>query len=252
MSQLESVDNALRLILLLGGGGRFGVTEVARELSVAPSTAHRLLATLLERGFAEQAPDRSYGAGPALQSMRRDGLQRTVLIDAARAAFERLVHDIGETAHLVVLVGAQIHFLYSVEGDNLLRIGSREGQIMPAHLSASGRVLLAGLGRERLAGIFADPEDDAARSAPADAEPVDLDRLIREIGQVRRRGFAVNRNGTERGVSAVAVPISDGERILAAISVSVPTVRFTSTRIPELIGPMHQAAERIRTELAVR
>ena len=66
---LHSVDAALRLAQMLQAGGPMRLSDVACELDIAVSTAHRMLAALVYRGFAEQLPDRRYGPGLALRPM---------------------------------------------------------------------------------------------------------------------------------------------------------------------------------------
>ena len=73
VSGLESVDNALRLLLLLAERESVRVSEVAAELDIAPSTAHRLLSTLRQREFVDQEPDRRYVKGAALARLGLPG-----------------------------------------------------------------------------------------------------------------------------------------------------------------------------------
>jgi IclR family acetate operon transcriptional repressor len=84
---IESVDNALRLAQLLLLDGTLSVTEAARHLAVSPSTAHRLLAMLVYRDFAEQGRDRLYRPGPALRSS--GAAEAPLALLRARASYMR-------------------------------------------------------------------------------------------------------------------------------------------------------------------
>src|SRR5690554_2475349 len=100
VTELRSVGNALRAILELAeADGPLAVTELARRLEVAPSTAYRLLATLVAHGFAVQVPAlRQYRAGPALSRLGRKSLLDDVrLREAGRPVLERLAAQTGET-----------------------------------------------------------------------------------------------------------------------------------------------------------
>lgn len=214
---IASVDHALRLAALLQQEGPFGVSEAADRLGVARSTAHRLLAMLVYRDFAEQDEDRRYLAGPVLRGSEPTAQLREVALPHLRA----LVARVDETANLVVPVGDQVRFLLTVECDRVLRVGDREGRLLPAHSTSGGRALLA-----RLA-----PADVAARY-PGDAA---LSRILR---QARRQGYAVNNQETEAGVTAVGVAL--GEH--AALSLALPTARYSKTRLPALVAELRATA----------
>src|SRR3954449_2139666 len=121
------------------------VTDVADRLGVSGSTAHRLLGMLVYRDFAEQLPDRRYGPGPLMSG---GGLPRATVAQLREVAWphlRRLVDQLGETANLMVLAGADVRFVATVECDQVLRVGDRTGRTLPAHLSSGGRALLAAL-----------------------------------------------------------------------------------------------------------
>jgi IclR family acetate operon transcriptional repressor len=246
MAPLESVDNALRLILLLSTGDCYSVTDIARQLGVAPSTAHRLLSTMIQRDFAEQVSDRRYCAGPAMTRLRIDHDRQAGLVRAARTHLRLLAATTNETSHLVVLSGRDARFLASEEGLHALRIGSRAGQLMPAHLTAGGKVLLADLPDHDLARLY---PDEGVEEAGLNAAGVSA--LNRELRAVRERGLAVNRGATERGLYAMAVAIRpDGGTAIASVVISLPMVRQSPGRTPELIAALQSAAVRIGAEVA--
>lgn len=201
---------------------------------MARSTAHRLLQTLVYRQFAQQAPDRSYRPGPVLLALQGHSPTRTHLLDVATPFLDQVVQQSAETCHLAVLAQREVRFLASMESDQILRIGSRAGQVMPAHRTAAGKALLAELPAAELEQLF--PVDSA-----------DFAQIVSELRSVRRRGFAVNKGGSERGVCAVAVAIRvEGRPAPGSLTVSVPSVRFSNHRIPEL----HQILARAAAEIS--
>jgi DNA-binding IclR family transcriptional regulator len=234
---IDSVDHALRLAVLLRQEGPLRVSEVAERLGVARSTAHRLLAMLVYRDFAEQDADRRYRCGPQMRGPREAeaaGWLRT----AARPHLEDLVRRTGETASLVVLAGHQVRFVATVQSEALLRVGDLEGRTLPAWLASGGRVLLAHLDEAELA--------EAVRAAPE----VDLDVLRRGLRQVRRQGFAVNNQTTEPGITAVgrAVPGPQGPPV-AAVCLAMPTVRYQRSRLAEWVGELAETCGRVERDL---
>ncbi|MBO0851189.1 MAG: IclR family transcriptional regulator [Pseudonocardia sp.] len=233
---IESVDNALRLAVLLRDCGPLRVSDAAERLGVARSTAHRLLSMLSYRDFAEQAEDRRYVAGPVLRDAAGHdpaSLLRALALPHLRALVERT----GETANLVILVGAQVRFLATVQCEQVLRVGDREGRLLPAHLTSGGRMLLAALPEAHLAALYPTPEFDLAA----------LRRLLRRVG---RRGFAVNDQETEIGVTAIGRPVrgADG-RPVAALSLAVPTARYSRGHLTAWVGSLATAASALERDL---
>jgi IclR family acetate operon transcriptional repressor len=235
---LESVDNALRMLLLLGDREELGVTEAAGELDIAPSTAHRLFATLRERGFVVQGENRSYRRGPALDALGGRRSRAADLVSASRTAMERLCAELDETCHLMVRDGRTVRVLASVEAEQVLRVGSRAGAVLPAHLVSGGKMLLADLDGA-----------DFDRLYPAEGVPdIGLDaagvaRLERELRAVRRRRYAVNNGQSEPGLAAVAVAIHGAQGpAIGSLSVSVPSVRYYPARVPALLQALQEAS----------
>jgi IclR family transcriptional regulator, acetate operon repressor len=238
---IESVDHALRLAVMLQQQGSLRLTDVSERLGVARSTAHRLLATLVYRDFARQDSDRHYVPGPALQKCtcaEPVGRLRAIALPHA----EVLSQHCGETVNLQFLVGDHIRFIASVEpADQVLRVGNREGRMLPAHLASGGRAMLACVPESEVIELY----------SAADSPHIDVARLLTELRRTRRRGYAINNQATEAGVSAIgrALKAPSGTAV-AALCVATPTVRFTRERMTELAGMLLVTAGRIERELA--
>lgn len=231
---IESVDNALRLLQLLRDGGRIRLTEAARELEIAPSTVHRLMAMLSFRGFAMQDDSRRYVAGPALGTRAIGAPWLHRLRREAQEPMEILCSQIDETVNLVVRVGVSIRFLRSVEASQILRIGDRTGTVISALTASTGKALLAHEPPALLRKLY---RSQAAEIAGTSLDDEQFDRFMREIAAVRTLGYGISREETETGVCAIgtAVFAPDG-RPVAGLSVSVPSGRFESLLTPERIA----------------
>jgi DNA-binding IclR family transcriptional regulator len=232
---VRAVDHALQLAVVLQVEGPLSVAEAAARLGVAPSTAHRVLAMLVYRDFAVQRPDRRYAAGPVL-SLGAAAQSRTALLRAvAMPHLEALADRVRESANLMILAGEHVRFIGSVESDQALRVGNREGMVFPARLASGGKVMLADLPPERLDALCA---GDRA--------------LRRELRQVRERGFAINAGGTEDGVTAVGRAVRKGDgRVEAAVSVSMPSSRFSRHSLPEIVAALAATARDIERAMPV-
>ncbi|WP_427761789.1 IclR family transcriptional regulator [Streptomyces sp. DSM 41931] len=245
---IASVDHALRAATILQMEGGATVSEIAERLGVARSTAHRLLAMLVYRDFAVQGEDRTYRAGPVLELAAHSQSLVSRLRAAALPHLRRVVDLLDETANLIVRTGDTARFIAGVECGQALRVGSREGMVFPAHRTTAGLLLLADLTDEELDEVYA---EERYRERPA--ERPDLGRLREELRRLRRNGFAVNQERSERGLVAVGVPVRDRDgTALAGLSVSMPGVRYDPHRLRPLVATLDAAARALERDLATR
>lgn len=218
---VTSVDHALRIATMLQLEGALTVAEIAERLGVARSTAHRLLQMLVYRDFAVQDERRAYHAGPVLELAAHSRSRTAQLRAAALPHLHRLVDVLQESVNLSILTGDTARFIASVECDQALRVGSREGMVFPAEETTAGQVLLA---------------EDATGD--------------RDLARIRRQGFAVNQGRSEKGVTAVGVPVRDADGVaLAGLSVSMPSVRYDKAELPRIVATLRAAAVHLEADL---
>jgi IclR family transcriptional regulator, acetate operon repressor len=243
---IESVGRALRLLTVVAERGAVSVTAAADHLGVARSTAHRMLTTLLAEGFVRQDPvTKSYGAGRKMLEIGLAALRNLDVRAAARPELEALRDELGETVHVVLLEGTHILFVDSVESNRAVRVGSRTGMKMPAHCTAAGKVILAGLPPEAL--------EEYLDALPAGLTPRSIEgrqAVLDEIRLVAERGWATNYEESEDGLSAVAVVIPEPSGIVrSSITVSLPAERLAPARAPEIAEAIARATQRIGARL---
>lgn len=243
--RIEAVDRALVLLELLGERGELSVTEAARQLGVAPSTAHRLLTTLSHRNFAVQGERRLYHPGPALLAPGRNHAAPT-LRQLLRPHLEALFARTGETVHAMVLDGSDVVFLDGVEGAQALRVGLRTGTRMPAYCTSGGKAMLAELGPGEVDALH------PRGLAPWPGEPIaDLPGLHRELDLVRARNFGLNHDESEPGVTAIGASLGRIEGQRAALSIAVPTSRFAAMNADVLAGELRRSCQDVRDSRTV-
>jgi DNA-binding IclR family transcriptional regulator len=157
-----------------------------------------------------------------------------------------LAGRVAESTNLQVLAGDHVRFIGSVEGSQALRVGNREGMVFPAHRTSGGVLLLADLPPEQFEAIYSDE-----RWADRTEERPDLKALRREMRLAHGRGFAINNGRTETGVTAVgrAVRAASGQSE-AAVSISLPTARYSRTVLPQLVAALAVTTADIERELA--
>lgn len=222
--------------MLLRAQPAMRLSDVARELDVANSTAHRLLATLTHRGFVSQQPDsRRYTAGETLLSIGRSAILYAELRDRARPLLEVLSTELGETIHLGVREGTLVRYVDAVESPRAVRVAARTGRALAAHWTSTGKVLLAAMGDDAVRRLY------RGRTLPT-RTPVsigDLDTLLAELDECRRLGFAVNSGESEADVVSVAISLRDRDgTVIAAVSCAAPQHRLDIADSAAVVGRM--------------
>ena len=223
------IDRGAQLLtLVLEADTPRALTDLAQDAGLPKSTASRLLNALERAGLVEQQGERGrFRAGPVVLRFAGRGLIGRNLVELAERPMGVLADATGETINLGVAGLGGVEHLTQVEGKHFLGTTQWVGRTVPYHCSANGKVLLA---------------YDAART-PLDGplEPltsrtiVDPARLRAEFTTIRRDGFATAIDELELGLSAVAAPVFDEKgNVVAALSVSGPTLRLTPKRIAEL------------------
>lgn len=239
---ISSVDTALRMALVLQAEGPLRSSELADRLGVARSTAHRLLTTLVNRGFAEQCPDKRYNAGPVLRAMSVPSDRTARLRAAAWPRLEALRDETGETVSLEVLSGTQIKYLVNLESPHVLTVSNREGWLAPAWVISGGRALLAQFPNAEVRRLLSD----------APLREQEIEKLLRSLALIRKRGFALNDQSAsaELGVTAVARPLRDeAGTAIAAVSVAMPSSRFSRDRLTQISSLIAQTVTEIERRL---
>ena len=240
---IESVDRTLQLLELLGRQQEVKLAEVRDQLGIGQSTAHRLMAMLVYRGFAVQnAQTRAYRAGPTLFHLGRSSAGQHDVVQYARRALEWLAEQSGETAHLGILAGTQVRYLDVVESASILRVTGRVGELSPAHSTSLGKAMLATLDDDELRRRY----DSGPLAAVTPRSITDTTELVAEIGRTRSRGWARNREEMQSGVCSVGVAVVHPiHGLVGGLSVATPKARSNATVEREHAGLLRVAAARL-------
>ncbi|HYY54801.1 MAG TPA: IclR family transcriptional regulator [Candidatus Dormibacteraeota bacterium] len=245
---VQSVERTLDLLEALAAAqGEISITNLAGRTGLHVSTVHRLLATLVHRGYVRQNRESSrYYLGSKLALLGEGAPRYTELRLQAQTALSALTDLIDETSNLVVLEDTAAVYIDQVQCKQVVRLFTAIGNRVPLQCTAAGKVLLAyvsGEGRdriiERLDFRSYTPRSIASRSA-----------LVSALDTVRRNGYALDEEEYQTGVRCVAVPIvgSDGQPV-AAISVSAPAHRLPRARAAEVLPAMKRAAAAVAANM---
>jgi len=236
VSGVQSVDRALDVLEALAAhGGEAGLSEIAATTGLPYGTIHRLLRTLLARGYVRQESDRRYALGGAL--VRLGGAAENMFATWARPYLARMVELSGETANLAVLEGDFVVYVAQVPSPRRLRMFAEVGRRVPAHSTAVGKVLLAD--RADAAAVL----ERTGLPRRTDQTITSVAAMLAELEAVRERGYALDLGEEETGVHCLAVPVRDGERVVAGMSVSGPAERLKALDLDELARGMRKIAD---------
>jgi IclR family KDG regulon transcriptional repressor len=227
------------------------LSEICGELGVPKSSGHALLSTLRQRGYLRDGRrERSYRLGPALFEIGSAYISSTDLISDGQAIVWETSRACDETVHLAVLDGADVLYVVKEEGTRTVRMVSAVGRRFPAHGTGVGKMLLSALDDVALAARF---PDDAPLTALTPRTITDPRALRAEVAAIRARGYAFDHEESTPGLCCVAAPVygASGEMV-AAISISVPSVRFGPARRDELLALVQAQTERLSTILGYR
>ncbi len=245
---VRSVQRALELLSVVANGEELSLAKLAGATALAPSTAHRLLSTMLELGFvAQNGESRKYGPGPRLLGLVSAAEQR---LDALRTAalphMTELASACGETAHLTILDGPQVIFIDQVLGQGTIRVEVKVGSRMDAHATAAGKALLAWQPEGYLEPLLA-----AGLRSFTPKTITDPDALSRDLAGVRELGWASELEEHELGAGCVAAPIMPAAGTpVASLSVSGPTSRLRPEEFAALGARIREAADRVADSLS--
>ena len=244
-SASTGVNATLRILDLLAARGPLGLADLARELGVAKSTAHRVCAVLVERAWAVRDADGRYHLG--VRALRLGSLARELpIVVAFRTVAADFLSALDETIALAVLDGDESLYLAIEETSQPVRYITHVGSKTPAFASASGRVVLANLPPATVESLFA----GRPLITPTGRRLGGMAELGGILDDVRRNGYAENWEETARGLYASSVPIvNDAGTTLAALTTLVPLSRATAERRESIVVEL-QAAGRKLSELA--
>jgi DNA-binding IclR family transcriptional regulator len=223
--QVQSVARAIDLLEALTHKEEVALTELAERTELLPSTVHRLLATLVARGFVAQSPDSgNYRLGYRVLELAVHVRSLTAALRAvARPFLERLRDATGETTNLLIHEDGDIIYVERVEGVHSMRIFVPVGRRVPAHTTSAGKAIIATWTDQQVVDAYAGRELERF----TDHGIATLDDLVDDLARTRRRGYAIDDQENEEGVSCVSAAVRDHTgSAIAAISVAGPTNRM--------------------------
>ena len=224
----------------------WALSDLAQATGLSKTTAFRLLAALEAEGLITRNPLSSgYRLGVEMVALGGCAMRSNPLRAMSRPILESLAQECDEAATLEVLADRHILIVDEVSSRHPMGMSQDVGSRLPAHATATGKLLLA---------FLSDSEVDSYLFCPlvrlTDQTLVDPERLRSQFLKIRQQGWSIASGELETGFVAIAAPVYDRERAaVAAISVGGSSVRLTSQRIPALTALVQMAARQISRQL---
>jgi DNA-binding IclR family transcriptional regulator len=228
---IRAVERALEVLLCFTNQTpELTMSQISERIGINKSTVHRLLSTLEGKRFVERDPSTGvYRPGLRLLQMASLAMEQNNLRRLAVPYLQRLRDQFNENVNLAVLDGADVVYLDVIEGSQRVKLAAVPGQRLPAFCTASGKVLLAFLPENVVKSILEHGMPKYTQSTV-----ISPDGFLNNIGEIRKRGFAISEQEFEDGINAIAAPIC--QQPIASISIAGPAYRLTLDRMLE-IGP---------------
>lgn len=229
---IQSIDRALDIIEVLAVEPEgLGVTEIANRVDLHKTTAHRIIATLVERGYLEKTGQGNYKIGIRLIGAVGCYINSLELQTEARPYLARITSELGLTAHLGVLDGDKAVYVERMDVISSVKLYSQIGLHVPAQCSSLGKVILAKYSRDEIAKVMS----NCRFLSYTENTITSIEELYEELAKVRAKGWGMDDEEYEVGHRCIGAPIYDyrGE-IIASISASGTVNALTDERITEV------------------
>jgi DNA-binding IclR family transcriptional regulator len=245
---VKSVSRALDIITLVSiKKGGLGVTEIANQIDINKSSVYRILSTLVQYGYVEQDVETGkYKLGYKFLEISSKLLESIDLRAEARMYLQELENETNEVIHLVVYDQGEVVYIEKLDGSETLRMHSKVGKRAPMHCTSVGKAILAHLPSS----VVLDILERKGLPMHTDKTITNKDDFLLELNTVRQKGYALDLEENENGITCIAVPIFDHMgNAIAAVSISGPTIRMTNERLEQLQSRMQNIGRQISSRL---
>ncbi|WP_327297863.1 MULTISPECIES: IclR family transcriptional regulator [unclassified Streptomyces] len=249
---VPAVTRALDILeLFLEGNGSLSAPDVTRRLQLPRTTVHELLTTLAARSYLVPVPEQPghYRLGVRTYQLGSRYAEQLDLAAEGRRVAREVAETCDETVHVAILEDTDVIYVAKVDSTHAVRMVSAAGRRLPAHCTSVGKMLLASLPDAELTARISGRE----LSAMTPDSVTDPAALREALALVRERGVAAEHRESNPDVSCVAAPVRDGSgQVVAALSISVPMIRWSEERERELAQLALDGAAELSTRLGHR
>lgn len=239
------------LELFLEDDGTLSAPDVIRRLGLPRTTVHELLTTLAARSYIVPVPARPgrYRLGVRTYQLGSRYAEQLDLAAEGQQVAREVAETCDETVHVAVLEDTDVIYIAKVDSTHAVRMVSAAGRRLPAHCTSVGKMLLASLPESELEGRVAGREFVAMTPNSI----TDPEVLGAELVKIRELGVAIEHSESNPDVNCVAAPVRDSAgRVVAALSIAVPMIRWSGEREAELARLAVRGADALSERLGHR
>ncbi|NLK98412.1 MAG: IclR family transcriptional regulator [Epulopiscium sp.] len=240
---VQSVDRTLSILEVLSDyEDGLGLAELSMKLDLHKSTVHRLLSTLIIKGYVEQdAITNKYKITLKLFELGSKRIANMDILEIAKPYLKELMEKTNEVVHLVIRENTDIIYIDKVESETTIRMHSRIGRRSPMYCTAVGKAMMAWLHEKEVEDIWNKSDIQQYTSFTI----TNLEDMKNELNLIKQKGFAMDEQENELEVRCIGAPIFDYTgKPCAAISISGPITRMTDGKIERFSKWLiHYAAE---------
>lgn len=243
MPQVPAAAQVLAILRYLARQpGPVPAAAISRDLRLPRSTTYHLLRTLVADDFVVHLPEeRLYGLGVSAYELGTGYTRQAPLQRLARVPLARLVDRTRHSAHLAVLHGREVVYVIEERPPGRPPLVTDVGVRLPAHLTASGRAMLAALPAQQMRALF--PDTSAFVLRHEDRGPRSLPELRRLLAEARRRGYATEEGEVTPGLSSAAAAVVDHSgHPVASTAITYPQEEVSSERATYLAAHVRRTA----------
>lgn len=221
-------------------------SDLLRETTLPKATLHRMLVALQAHGLISLHADQTYHIGVRTLEMARRSWENMDVRSAAAEELHRLAEATGETVHLAVLDETEVVYIDKVESTQRIRMYSAIGKRGPLHCTGVGKAMAAFLKPQHISRLITQLPFQGFTAATI----TDRTEFLQHLQEIHRVGYAQDLEEHEAGIRCVAAPIFDYRSdVIASVSVTAPSIRFTLERMGEFAPAVTRAAHEITRKL---
>jgi len=246
---IQTVSRALELLeQFQEGDAEFGITDLSNRMNLQKNNVFRLVATLKAKNYIEMNnATGKYRLGIKTRALGRVARRLMDYASLARPFLIDLKQQCHETCCFSVIKDGYSYYLDSVESDLPVRVTQQVGSSRPLYCTAAGRVQLAFLEPQRQMDLLSGSEIKRLTTHTI----TDPDELKNELENVLQKGYAIDNQEHDVGVTEIAAPVFDSNgTVIGALSILGPEMRLTGPRLEnELLPLVCQNAARLSRAL---
>ncbi len=227
----RSTERVLDILKLLSqNSSGYSLTEISTLLAAPKSSLFPIIHTMQNRGFIQlETTSGKYRIGPQAYLTGSAYKSDRPIYDIIKSNMQKLVDSCHETCHLGILSGDSVLYIAKIASENAIMLRSHIGQRLPAYCTGIGKALIYPLSKNELQQLYPN-----GLTAYTPTTITSFDCLCKELEEVKRSGYAYEYSELTEGIQCVAVPLCNGDSIIASTSIALPIYRATPEKLQEI------------------